>query len=82
MTTLRAWPEIGVMSERPVLESVVKERKSSSIQVRVPCPSGLKPPGSSAWTTTKRYANAQASRVNTAGIANSSSVVTRSSSSM
>ena len=42
------------MSERPVLESVVKERKSSSIQTSLPTPSGLKPPGSRAWTTTKR----------------------------
>ena len=67
------------MSERPVLERVVNERKSSSIHDLVPTPSGLKPPGSSAWTTTKRKANAQASSVNTAGIANSSSVVTCSS---
>jgi hypothetical protein len=43
-----------VMSESPVLDSVVNERKSSSIQDLLPTPSGLKPPGSSAWTTTYR----------------------------
>ena len=82
MTTLRACPEIGVTSDSPVLERVVKERKSSSIHDLVPWPPGLKPPGSSACTTTNRYAKAQARRVKTAGIANSSSVVTSSSASM
>ena len=54
MTTDRAHEVIGMMSLRPVLESVVKLRNSSSIQVRsLPgSTAAMKLPGTSTCTKT------------------------------
>ena len=72
------------MSLSPTAESTLKLRYSSSIQLRVPLatPLALKLPGYHCWHTEKANANAQASRVKVAPAANSSSLVTRWSSSM
>lgn len=56
MTTDLPHDVMGTMSLRPVLDSVVKLRNSSSIQVRslVALTAAVKLPGTSTWTNTYR----------------------------
>ena len=59
---------IGTTSPRPVAESVVKLRKSSSIQLRSAAGStaAVKLPGAIAWHTTYTWTKAQATSVKVA----------------
>ena len=84
MTHERAWGRTGVMSDSPTLVRFVNDRNSISNQVRGASGAmvALNEPGQMTWTAMKVYAKAQATTVNVAPVAHSSSVVTKRSTNM